>query len=95
MGTMEEPIPLLCCSSQVIVWVSSQLECMQSEVGGHMENAGEVLRTFYTAVVKRDLTTPRSCLADEIRPHQVIVVKAKPQIRAAHTAVLRKPNAAV
>ena len=31
-----------------------------------MEDAGEVLQTFYTAVVKRDLTTPRSCLADDM-----------------------------
>lgn len=31
-----------------------------------MESAGEVLRKFYAAVVKRDLVTARSCLADDM-----------------------------
>ena len=31
-----------------------------------MENAGEVLRNFYASVVKRDLTTARACLADDM-----------------------------
>jgi ketosteroid isomerase-like protein len=31
-----------------------------------MDNAGEVLRKFYAAVVKRDLTAARACLADEM-----------------------------
>ena len=31
-----------------------------------MENAGEVLRNFYAAVVKRDLTAARACLADDM-----------------------------
>ena len=31
-----------------------------------MENAGEVLRKFYAAVVKRDLTVARACLADDM-----------------------------
>ena len=31
-----------------------------------MENAGEVLRKFYAAVVNRDLATARSCLADDM-----------------------------
>ena len=31
-----------------------------------MENAGEVLRNFYAAVVKRDLAAARACLADDM-----------------------------
>jgi ketosteroid isomerase-like protein len=31
-----------------------------------MENAGEVLRNFYDAAVKRDLATARACLADDL-----------------------------
>jgi ketosteroid isomerase-like protein len=31
-----------------------------------MENAGEVLRIFYAAVVKRDLAAARACLADDM-----------------------------
>jgi ketosteroid isomerase-like protein len=31
-----------------------------------MENAGEVLRNFYAAVVKRDLTAVRACPADDM-----------------------------
>jgi hypothetical protein len=32
----------------------------------HMANAGEVLRKFYSAVVKRDLNTARNYLADDL-----------------------------
>jgi ketosteroid isomerase-like protein len=31
-----------------------------------MENAGEVLRNFYAAVLKRDLAAARACLADDM-----------------------------
>src|SRR5689334_7732471 len=31
-----------------------------------MENGGEVLRRFYEAAVKRDFTTARACLADDL-----------------------------
>lgn len=31
-----------------------------------MEKAGEVLRNFYDAAVKRDLATARACLADDL-----------------------------
>ncbi len=31
-----------------------------------MENGGEVLRRFYEAVVNRDLTVARTCLADDL-----------------------------
>lgn len=31
-----------------------------------MENAGEVLRRFYSAVAKRDLAAARACLADDL-----------------------------
>ena len=55
---------------------------------------GVIGRPLIRKLVK-PIKVARFCLADEVHRYQVVVVKAQPQMWAAHAALLRKPDTAV